>query len=46
MEQEKRVKHLRQILLWPVYLLPFDDDAPLQEHWEHLATPGPGNPWR
>lgn len=43
--QEKRVKHLRQILLWPVYLLPFEDDAPLQEHWEHLATPGPGNPW-
>ena len=45
-EQEKRVKHLRQVLLWPVYLLPFEDDAPLQEHWEHLATPGPGNPWR
>jgi hypothetical protein len=45
MEQEKRVKHLRQILLWPVYLLPFDDSATLQEHWEHLATPGPGNPW-
>ncbi len=44
-KQEKRVKHLRQILLWPVYLLPLDEDAPLQDHWEHLAKPGPHNPW-
>jgi len=42
---EKRVKHMRQILLWPVYLLPLDEEAPLQDHWEHLATPGPDNPW-
>jgi hypothetical protein len=46
MTDEKRVKHLRQILLWPVYLLPLDEDAPIQDHWEHLATPGPDNPWR
>lgn len=46
MTQEKRVKHLRQILLWPVYLLPLDESAPLQDHWEQLATPGPDNPWR
>jgi hypothetical protein len=45
MSQEKRVKHLRQILLWPVYLLPLDEDAPLQDHWEHLEKPGPDNPW-
>lgn len=45
MAQEKRVKHLRQTLLWPVYLLPLDENAPVQDHWEHLATPGPGNPW-
>ena len=36
----KRVKHLREILIWPVYLLPLDEDAPIQNHWEHLATPG------
>ncbi len=45
MTDEKHVKHLRQILLWPVYLLPLDEDAPIQDHWEHLATPGPDNPW-
>jgi hypothetical protein len=46
MTDEKRVKHMRQILLWPVYLLPLDENAPIQDHWEHLATPGPDNPWR
>ncbi len=45
MAQEKRVKHLRQTLLWPVYLLPLDENAPLQDHWDQLATPRPGNPW-
>lgn len=45
MSEEKRVKHLRQILLWPVYLLPLDETAPLQDHWEQLAAPGPDNPW-
>jgi hypothetical protein len=42
---EKRVTHLRQILLWPVYLLPLDENAPLQDHWEQLAKPAPDNPW-
>ena len=28
MDQEKRVRHLRQVLLWPVYLLPLDEGAP------------------
>lgn len=46
MDQDKRVKHLRQILLWPVYLLPLDEQAPLQEHWEQLVNAGPDNPWR
>lgn len=45
MDQEKRVKHLRQILLWPVYLLPLDEGLPLQDHWEHLEKPSPDNPW-
>lgn len=43
---EKRVKHLRQILLWPVYLLPLEEDAPIDDHWEALATPSADNPWR
>ncbi|MEQ1711463.1 MAG: hypothetical protein ABL908_08670 [Hyphomicrobium sp.] len=41
-----QVKHLRQILLWPVYLLPLDEDAPVENHWEHLQNPSPDNPWR
>ncbi|HEX2843538.1 CorA family divalent cation transporter [Hyphomicrobium sp.] len=45
MIQEKRVKHLRQILLWPVYLLQLDEDASLQDHWEQLEKPSPDNPW-
>jgi hypothetical protein len=46
MDQDKRVRHLRQILLWPIYLLPTDEQAPLQEHWERLEKAGPDNPWR
>ena len=42
----KQIRHLRQILLWPVYLLPLQKEAPLQHHWEHLAKPDPDNPWR
>jgi hypothetical protein len=41
----KQIRHLRQILTWPVYLLPLED-APLQRHWEYLAKTGPDNPWR
>jgi hypothetical protein len=37
--KEPRVKHLRQILLWPVQLLPLGEDSKLQ-HWEHLAKSG------
>jgi hypothetical protein len=33
----KQIRHLRQILLWPVYLLPLREEAPLQHHWEHLT---------
>lgn len=46
MDQDKRVRHLRQILLWPIYLLPTDEQAPLQEHWERLEKAGPDNSWR
>ncbi len=42
----KRVRHMRQILLWPVYLLPLDEDGPIENHWEHLRKSSPGNPWR
>ena len=41
----KQIRHLRQILLWPVYLLPLQEEraaAPLGASGE----PGPDNPWR
>lgn len=45
MEQEKRIKHMRQILLWPVYLLPLEDEGSAESHWELLLEPSPENPW-
>jgi hypothetical protein len=33
------VRHLRQILLWPLQLLPLEAGSKLQ-HWEHLAGSG------
>jgi hypothetical protein len=41
----KQVRHLRQILLWPVHLLPLQGEVPLQHHWQHLAKSDPDNPW-
>ncbi|MGB0127438.1 MAG: hypothetical protein WBP72_07350 [Rhodocyclaceae bacterium] len=42
----KRVRHFRQILLWPLQLMPIRPDAQLQKHWELLQLAGPDNPWR
>ena len=41
-----QIRHLRQILLWPVYLLPIQEGEPLRQHWEHLAKSGADNRWR
>ncbi len=38
-----RVRHLRQILLWPVQLLPIEGDL---QYWEHLAKGTDPSPWR
>ena len=43
---DKIVRHFRQILLWPLQLMPIRDDAPIQKHWELLQTADPGNSWR
>ena len=40
-----RIKHFRQILLWPVHLLPLDDDSPIQDHFEQLSKSASNNPW-
>lgn len=40
------VRHFRQILLWPVHLLPLDSGASFQDYWPHISNAGPENPWR
>src|SRR5215203_6597197 len=40
------VRHFRQILLWPLQLMPISEDAPIQKHWERLQTLDADNPWK
>ena len=42
----KRVTHFRQILLWPVQIVPAEETLTFQDSFELLSTPGPDNPWR
>ena len=39
------VRHFREVLFWPVQLMPLGDGAKVQHHWELLAQDD-GNPWR
>lgn len=41
----KAVRHFRQILAWPLQLMPLRDDLQIHRHWEYLAQPGPDNRW-
>ena len=43
---ERTVRHFRQILLWPLQLMPIHDEAQIQNHWELLQQGGADNPWR
>lgn len=43
---EVQVKHFRQILLWPVYLMPETDGASLHDRWPDIIDTGPDSPWR
>ncbi|MFA5941536.1 MAG: hypothetical protein WC809_19480 [Sinimarinibacterium sp.] len=45
-EDERVVRHFRQILIWPLQLMPLREDAQIQNHWELLEQPSPDNPWR
>jgi hypothetical protein len=40
------VRHFRQILLWPLQLMPIREGAQIQKHWELLQTPDPENHWK
>jgi len=43
--QTKIVKHFRQILLWPLQLMPLREGSQIQRHWEVLHTESANNPW-
>jgi hypothetical protein len=40
------VRHFRQIVLWPVQLMPLKPGVQVQRHWEALAQFGAASPWR
>jgi hypothetical protein len=43
---EKIVRQFRQIVVWPLQLMPIRGErTQIQRHWELLEQPGPGNPW-
>ncbi len=41
----KNVRHFRQILLWPLQLMPIREGSQIQRHWEVLEQGGDDNPW-
>ena len=40
------VRHFRQILMWPLQLMPLQPGSQVQRHWEHLDQCAGPNPWR
>ncbi len=36
--QSRQVRHFRQILIWPLQLMPIHDDVQIQNHWELLQS--------
>ena len=39
------VRHFRQILMWPLQLMPVREGEQVQRHWEYLPQCGRPNPW-
>ncbi len=39
------VRHFRQILVWPLQLMPIRHGEQIQNHWELLQRESPENPW-
>jgi hypothetical protein len=44
-ESQRRVRQYRQILVWPLQLMPIREGAQIQNHWELLEHAGADNPW-
>ncbi|MGH8675837.1 MAG: CorA family divalent cation transporter [Burkholderiales bacterium] len=45
-EAQRTVRHFRQIVLWPLQLMPLRESAQIQKHWEALQQDGASSPWR
>lgn len=43
---QRCVRQFRQILVWPLQLMPIREGAQIQNHWELLEQAGTDNPWR
>jgi hypothetical protein len=48
MARDILVRHLRQIVVWPLQLMPLRPGQQVQRHWEALEAirPNAGNPWK
>lgn len=40
------IRHFRQVVLWPLQLMPIKPGEPVQRHWQVLEESGAGSPWR
>jgi hypothetical protein len=45
-QPDRLVRHFRQILVWPLQLVPIREGSQIQKHWEVLEQAGADNPWR
>src|SRR5688572_5130000 len=46
MARDLLVRHFRQIVVWPLQLMPLRPGEPVQRHWEALSAVRIANPWR
>lgn len=44
--QQPKVSTFRQLVLWPVQLIPQGEDKQIQHHWEYLIAAAGKTPWK
>lgn len=45
-QQAPEVSTLRQVMLWPIQLIPQGEDQQIQNHWEYLKDAAGETPWQ
>jgi len=45
-QQPPEVDTLRQVMLWPIQLIPQGEDQQIQHHWEYLKAAAGNTPWK